>query len=184
MKDYTHLGKYLKQCREDKPLTQANLSKQLKIHPQYISNWERGQCPPPDASLSDMITLLKINKEKLIDAMLRDSKHEIESKVGIGKEHDLKKLSQLEPQDFFKDLLKELENRKKFLKKEDSAIIYCGLKFLLSESKLRPPTRDIIGIKKTWHIVKPILEKYDFLNKFQGAEKSSSRLRIFITGSL
>lgn len=81
MKDYSNLGRYLKQCRQDKGLTQTELGLKLKLHPQFVSNWERGMCAPPNQSLPKLINHLDINREKLVDVMLKDSKIAIEAKI-------------------------------------------------------------------------------------------------------
>lgn len=81
MREFSHLGDYLKKQRVGKKLTQAELAKKLKVHNQFVSNWERGLCAPPGNSLPKLIHLLQINREKLVEVMLKDSKIVIENKV-------------------------------------------------------------------------------------------------------
>lgn len=45
--EYKNLGTYLQVKRIEAKLTQAKLAALLKIHVQYVSNWERGVCAPP-----------------------------------------------------------------------------------------------------------------------------------------
>jgi hypothetical protein len=85
---------------------------------------------------------------------------------------------------FFEDLLKEFEERKMFFSKEEESVVYCGLKFLLSESKTPRIKRDEKGILKTWRSIKPLLEKYGSFYKYNGAKSLSSTMRLFLTGSL
>jgi hypothetical protein len=88
-----------------------------------------------------------------------------------------------EPPAFFEDLLKEFETKKHFFSKEEESVAFCGLKFLMSESKTPKMNRDEKGILKTWRSLKPVLEKYGFFYKYNGATILSSRLKLFLTGS-
>lgn len=45
--EFQNLGQYLKVRRLSLGLTQAELSAKLKVHVQFVSNWERGTCAPP-----------------------------------------------------------------------------------------------------------------------------------------
>lgn len=81
MREFSSLGTYLKEKRIQNELTQHELSSTLKLHSQFVSNWERGLCAPPSHSFEKLIEKLKINREELVDAMLEDSKSVIESKV-------------------------------------------------------------------------------------------------------
>jgi transcriptional regulator with XRE-family HTH domain len=80
--EFHHMGAYLKQRRIDSGLTQAAVAAELgDLHSQFVSNWERGLCSPPGHGLHKLIDLLKLNREKLVDVMLLDSRAVIESKV-------------------------------------------------------------------------------------------------------
>lgn len=82
MSTYIHLSRFLKLKRLKAGLTQADLAKQLNgIHSQFVSNWERGVCAPPNNSLPKMITVLRINREELVELMVADSRIAIEEKV-------------------------------------------------------------------------------------------------------
>lgn len=82
MAEFHHLGAYLREKRIDSGLTQAELASSLgDVHSQFVSNWERGLCAPPGHSLHKLIDILKLNREKLVDVMLADSRSVIESKV-------------------------------------------------------------------------------------------------------
>lgn len=82
MAEFHNLGAYLKQKRVDAGFTQAELASSLgDLHSQFVSNWERGLCAPPGHSLHKLIDLLKLNREKLVEVMLEDSKAVIESKI-------------------------------------------------------------------------------------------------------
>ena len=76
------MGRYLRRCRMEKKMSQGELAKELSgLHYQYVSNWERGICPPPSHRLDEIIRLLKADRKKLVDAMLEDSKKEIVERV-------------------------------------------------------------------------------------------------------
>lgn len=87
MAAFSNLGKYLKQKRLDAGYTQAELARELgNIHSQFVSNWERGLCAPPSYSFSKLINLLSLNREKMVDVMVEDSKIAIEQKVYMKKQ--------------------------------------------------------------------------------------------------
>lgn len=82
MAEFSNLGTFLKQKRIDSGFTQNELASKLgDIHSQFVSNWERGLCAPPNHSFQKLISVLKINKQKLVDVMMEDSKISIEARV-------------------------------------------------------------------------------------------------------
>lgn len=81
MTDFQDLGNYLKEKRNDEGFTQAELGKRLKVHVQFVSNWERGVCAPPSHCFHHLIEVLKLNREHIVDVMVSDAKRLIESKV-------------------------------------------------------------------------------------------------------
>ena len=75
MAEFRHLGAYLRQKRLDSGYTQSELASSLgDVHSQFVSNWERGLCAPPGHSLHKLIDVLKLNREKLVDVMLDDTR--------------------------------------------------------------------------------------------------------------
>lgn len=94
MAEFSNLGLLLKNQRIQKNLTQAELAAGIKVHSQFVSNWERGLCAPPSEKFQALINFLKIDRNKIVQAMLADAKMEIEEKVyKKGKNRALKKLS-------------------------------------------------------------------------------------------
>ncbi len=82
MVEFQNLGNFLKAKRTEAGYTQQELAGKLgDIHSQFVSNWERGLCAPPGHSFQKLIELLKINREKLVDVMMEDSRNVIEAKV-------------------------------------------------------------------------------------------------------
>lgn len=79
--DYQNLGMYLKERRLAVGLTQAELSKKLKVHVQFVSNWERGACAPPSHCFQQALEVLEVDRDKVVKFMILDSKLIIEAKV-------------------------------------------------------------------------------------------------------
>lgn len=79
--DFHNLGIYLKEKRLSAGLTQTELSQSLKVHVQFVSNWERGLCAPPSHCFHHLIDVLGLNREQVVNAMVSDSKRAIEAKV-------------------------------------------------------------------------------------------------------
>lgn len=71
---FTNLGQYLKKKRGESGLTQRALADKLKdVHSQFISNWERELCGPPEHCLENLIRILKLDRNELFQAMMKDS---------------------------------------------------------------------------------------------------------------
>lgn len=79
--DFQNLGVYLKEKRVSAGFTQAELSKALKVHVQFVSNWERGQCAPPSHCFQEALDLLNADRKKVVKLMVQDSKRIIEEKI-------------------------------------------------------------------------------------------------------
>ncbi len=89
--EFANLGHYLKEKRVKSKFTQTELAEKLgNIHTQFVSNWERGLCAPPSHCFHNLISVLKLNRVDLVQAMLEDSKKIIESKVYNKKSSRLK----------------------------------------------------------------------------------------------
>jgi transcriptional regulator with XRE-family HTH domain len=82
MAEFLELGTYLKEKRISEELTQAELAGKLgDVHTQFVSNWERGLCAPPGHCFTKLISVLHLNREKLVKVMLSDSKKVIQTKI-------------------------------------------------------------------------------------------------------
>lgn len=79
--DYQNLGNYLKEKRVAAGYTQSEIAEKLKVHVQFVSNWERGLCAPPSHCFQQTLDILKIDRKKIVAVMLLDSKSAIEAKV-------------------------------------------------------------------------------------------------------
>jgi len=79
--EHQNLGSYLKAKRIETKLTQAEASEYLKVHPQYVSNWERGLCAPPTHCFQHTLDLLGADRKKVAELMLLDAKRIIEEKI-------------------------------------------------------------------------------------------------------
>lgn len=82
MTEFFELGQYLREKRVNAGITQAELATKLgNVHTQFVSNWERGMCAPPNHCFQKLITVLDLNRDKLVKVMLADSKKVIADKV-------------------------------------------------------------------------------------------------------
>jgi len=82
MIEFFELGQYLKLKRVSSGFTQAELAGKLgNVHTQFVSNWERGMCAPPNHCFEKLIMILDLNRDKLVKVMLADSKKIISEKV-------------------------------------------------------------------------------------------------------
>ena len=79
--EYQNLGIHLKNKRNESGYTQNELAKLVKVHTQYVSNWERGTCAPPTHCFKKVLAVLNIDKKKLVDIMLSDYKRIVRSRV-------------------------------------------------------------------------------------------------------
>jgi len=72
---FKRAGKYLQTIRERAELTQVEVADKLKLHPQFVSNWERGICMPPRSAFKKLATMLgftKTNRHILKGAIFAD----------------------------------------------------------------------------------------------------------------
>lgn len=82
MLEFLNLGQYLKQKRLGLDLTQSELADLLgNVHVQFVSNWERGICAPPNHCFEKLIEVLNLSRDKLVKVMVEDSKLIISAKV-------------------------------------------------------------------------------------------------------
>ena len=88
--EYSQLGKFLKEQRVKSSFTQNEVSQALKVHVQFVSNWERGTCAPPAHCFDKLIDLLHINRQKIVEVMVIDAKAAIEEKVFASKKKKAK----------------------------------------------------------------------------------------------
>ena len=82
MTEFFELGQYLREKRVSSGFTQTELASKLgNVHTQFVSNWERGMCAPPNHCFQKLINVLDLNRDKLVKVMLADSKKIIAEKV-------------------------------------------------------------------------------------------------------
>jgi transcriptional regulator with XRE-family HTH domain len=80
-KDFEKLGQALRRAREKMGFGQREFARKIGIHNQFVSNWERGLCAPPEHSFHKVIDALKINRTELVEVMLLDAKTGIRAKI-------------------------------------------------------------------------------------------------------
>jgi transcriptional regulator with XRE-family HTH domain len=77
-------GKYLKEKREAKKLTQTEVATALKYtSPQFISNCERGQCVLPMSKLKALVNLYGIPRGELAEILLDFHRRQIKIDLGL-----------------------------------------------------------------------------------------------------
>jgi transcriptional regulator with XRE-family HTH domain len=78
---FQNVGRYLKQLRLDANITQRDLASKLGMNSQFVSNWERELCAPPDAKLKAISKVLKdFAADIYINAVLKDSRDNLVKK--------------------------------------------------------------------------------------------------------
>lgn len=71
MKDFKSFGKFLKEKRIKKNLTQAQIAKALGYKTsQFISNWERGLSTPPAAVIKKVAYIYGIDAKELLGLLI------------------------------------------------------------------------------------------------------------------
>lgn len=72
------IGQFIRMKREKKELSQTDISKRLKCHHQFISNWERGVSNPPPSMWNTLCKVLDIEKDELKRELLKRDKQKYE----------------------------------------------------------------------------------------------------------
>jgi transcriptional regulator with XRE-family HTH domain len=75
----------LKETREIENITQAELAKVLNVHPQYISNMERGEAQLPLKYFKKVSKTLGIKLSLMVKARLEDTEREIMATLNISR---------------------------------------------------------------------------------------------------
>lgn len=75
------MGKLIKAQREKLNLTQIEVAKHLGITNQFLSNIEREVCGIPLDLIPKLLEILKLDKHKVIDAMVEKFRKNIEKKI-------------------------------------------------------------------------------------------------------
>lgn len=65
IKRFVNEGDYLKRMRWDSGKTQAELGEKIGVDTQYVSNWERGLCAPPNHVYKKLAKELKLDLHRL-----------------------------------------------------------------------------------------------------------------------
>lgn len=72
-----------KQLRTRKKLTQVELGRRLRVHNQFISNWERGLCAPPVKYFPKLSVIFGARMRDLVEIECRIHRDKIERRLGI-----------------------------------------------------------------------------------------------------
>jgi transcriptional regulator with XRE-family HTH domain len=75
MPKFESTSKYFRQKRLDSEITQAELARALGFSSaQIVSNWERGICAPPMASLRTLVKVLKLVPEEVANVITESNR--------------------------------------------------------------------------------------------------------------
>lgn len=74
MKKFEHFGRTIRNIRLSHRLTQQQFAAMIDIHPQFVSNAERGLCALPKPALRQIEFKLKRTKRLIELALIRDAK--------------------------------------------------------------------------------------------------------------
>ena len=61
------IGQGLQEKRENINFSRAQVAERLKVLPQYVANWERGQCLPPKRVLFELKELYKMSTKEIVN---------------------------------------------------------------------------------------------------------------------
>lgn len=68
-KAFIKLGKYLRQKRLSKGISQVSIAKELGYKSQFVANWERGVSSPPMDSLKKIVEYYGIQQKEFLNIM-------------------------------------------------------------------------------------------------------------------
>lgn len=78
-------GDVLRRLRLKQDMTQMDLAVALGLHSQFVSNWERGLCAPPEHCHKHLAKVLKFKENErteFFEAMTEDQLKVIQKKFG------------------------------------------------------------------------------------------------------
>ena len=79
-----HIGQFLKEKRESKGMTQAQVAEKLGYgSPQFISNIERGISRVPIKSLKAFMNVYELNADQVINLLLEEKKEQLRKQLAL-----------------------------------------------------------------------------------------------------
>ena len=79
-----NFGEYLKDMRKIAGVTQGQIAKELGYtSPQFISNYERGLCYPPENNLKQIADIIKLDFEKLVANFISSKAMDMKERLGL-----------------------------------------------------------------------------------------------------
>ncbi len=74
------INEFFRQKRIEANLTQKNIADHFELgSTQFVSNWERGLCLPPNNYLPDLCKLYKMSKNEVIQAIIGHREEELQA---------------------------------------------------------------------------------------------------------
>lgn len=64
------MGDYLRLFREAAGISQTEMAKQLRITPQFVSNWERGMSGLPAVKIRPALELIGVSLDDYVDELM------------------------------------------------------------------------------------------------------------------
>ena len=77
--DQVKIGKFIKQKRKEKKITQSELAEKLKVTDRAISKWENGNCMSDSGIIPELCKILNITVNDLFSGYIVDIKKYDES---------------------------------------------------------------------------------------------------------
>ena len=72
--DQVKIGKFIKQKRKEKKITQSELAEKLNVTDRAISKWENGICMPDSGIIAELCKILNITINDLFSGEVVDKK--------------------------------------------------------------------------------------------------------------
>ena len=82
--DQVKIGRFIKQKRKEKKLTQSDLAEKLNVTDRAISKWENGNCMPDSGTITELCKILNVTINDLFSGEvvdMKDSKKRLEENL-------------------------------------------------------------------------------------------------------
>jgi len=79
------LGKFLREQRVKKKISQVQIAKACGFSSQFVHNWEKGLCAPPPYALLKIVRMLEISEHVILKVILAEQRRFWEAQLNIKK---------------------------------------------------------------------------------------------------
>lgn len=80
---FANLGNFLREKREARGITQAEVASVLGCKSQFISNWERGAAAPPWPMLRAVVRLYKVDGREIVRLLVGEYEKMVRRELGL-----------------------------------------------------------------------------------------------------